>query len=60
MTNRKFRATTKPFLTNKGMITSNEISFKQGDDVINNEGKVSKFLSNPTIPAHRNNNNTDL
>ena len=28
------------------MITSNEILLKKGDDVINNEGKVSEFLSN--------------
>ena len=38
MTNRKFWATIRTFVTNKGMITSNEISLKQGDDVINNEG----------------------
>ena len=45
MTNRKFWATRRPFLTNKGMITSNEISLKQGDDVINNEGKVAELLN---------------
>ena len=45
MTNRKFWATIRPFLTNKGMITSNEISLKQGDDVINNEGKVAELLN---------------
>ena len=28
------------------MITSNKISLKQGDDVINNEGKVMEFFSN--------------
>ena len=44
-TNRKFWATIRPFLTNKGMITSNEISLKQGDDVINNEGKVAELLN---------------
>ena len=33
MTNRKFWATIKHFLTNKGMIRSNVISLKQGDDV---------------------------
>ena len=31
------------------MITSNEISLKQGDDVINNEGKVVEGLSNGYI-----------
>ena len=36
MTNRKFWATIRPFLINKGMITSNEILLKQGDNVINN------------------------
>ena len=49
MTNRKFWATIRPFLTNKEMITSNEISLKQGYDVINNEGKVAEFLSNAYI-----------
>ena len=45
MTNRKFWATIRPLLINKGMITSNEISLKQGDDVINNEGKVTELLN---------------
>ena len=27
------------------MITSNEILFKQGDDVINNEGKIAELLN---------------
>ena len=49
MTNRKFWATIRPFLTNKGMITSNEISLKQGDNIINNEGKVAEFLNNAYI-----------
>ena len=49
MTNRKFWATIRPFLINKGMIASNEISLKQGDDVINNEGKVAEFLKNGYI-----------
>ena len=49
MTNRKFLATIRPFLTNKGMITSNEISLKQGDDVINNDGKVAEFFNNAYI-----------
>ena len=31
------------------MITSNEISLKQGDDVINNEGKVAEFLNNAYV-----------
>ena len=31
------------------MITSNEISLKHGDDVINNEGKVAEFLNNAYI-----------
>ena len=31
------------------MIENNEISLKQGDDVINNEGKVAEFLSNAHI-----------
>ena len=48
MTNRKFWATIRPFLTNKGIITSNEISLKQGDDATNknNEVKVAEFLNN--------------
>ena len=45
MTKRKFWATRRPFLTNKGMITNNEISLKQGDGVINNEGKVAELLN---------------
>ena len=49
MTNTKFWAAIRPFLTNKGMITNNEISLKQGDDVINNEGKVAEFLNNAYI-----------
>ena len=49
MTNRKFRTTVRPFLTNKGMITNNEISLKQRDDLINNEGKVAEFLNNAYI-----------
>ena len=40
MTNRKFWATIRPFLTNKGMTRSNEISHKQGGGVVNNEGNV--------------------
>ena len=40
MTNRTFWTMRGPFSTNKGIVTSNEISLKQGDDVINNEGKV--------------------
>ena len=31
------------------MLTSNEISLKQGDDVGNNEGKVAEFLNNAYI-----------
>ena len=31
------------------MITSNEISLKQGDDVINNEVKVAEFFNNAYI-----------
>ena len=31
------------------MITSNEIVPKQGNDVINNEGKVAEFLNNAYI-----------
>ena len=31
------------------MITSNEISLKQGNDVINNEGKVEEFFRNAYI-----------
>ena len=46
MTNRKFWATIRPFLTNKGIIASNEISLKQGDDATNNEVKVTEFLNN--------------
>ena len=54
MTNRKFRTTVRPFLTNKGMITNNEISLKQKDDLINNEGKVAEFLNNAYINAVEN------
>ena len=47
MTKRKFWATVRAFfLANKGIIASNEISLKQGDGIINNEGKVVEFLSN--------------
>ena len=49
VTNRKFWATIGPIFTNKGLVTSNEISLKQGDDVINNEGKVAEFLNNAYI-----------
>ena len=49
MINRKFGATIRPFLTNKGMITSNEISLKQGDEVIKNDGKVAEFFNNAYI-----------
>ena len=31
------------------MLTSNEVSLKQGDDVGNNEGKVAEFLNNAYI-----------
>ena len=31
------------------MITNNEISLKQRDDLINNEGKVAEFLNNAYI-----------
>ena len=55
ITNRKFWATIRPFLTNKGIITSNEISLKQGGDVINNGGKVAKFWSNTYINAAEDN-----
>ena len=43
MTNRKCWATIRPFLTTKGMISSIEILLRQGDDVINNEGKVGEL-----------------
>ena len=49
MTNKKFWATIRPFFTNRGLVTSNEISLKQGDGVINNEGKVAEFLNNAYI-----------
>ena len=49
MTNRKFWATIRPFLTNKGMIASNEISLKQRDDLTYNEGKVAECLNNAYI-----------
>ena len=45
MTNRKFWGTIRPFITNKGIITSNEILLKKGDDIINNEGKVAQLLN---------------
>ena len=31
------------------MLTSNELSLKQGDDIKNDEGKVAEFLSNAYI-----------
>ena len=43
MTNKKLWATIRHFLTNKGMIRSNEISLKQGDDVTNNEGNMQNL-----------------
>ena len=49
VTTRKFWATIGPIFTNKGLVTSNEISLKQGDGVINNEGKVAEFLNNTYI-----------
>ena len=49
VTNKKFWTTIRPFFTNKGLVTSNEISLKQGDGVINNEGKVAEFLNNAYI-----------
>ena len=49
MTNRRFWATIRPFLANKGMITTNEISLKQGDGNTNKEGKVAEFLNNDYI-----------
>ena len=45
MTNRKFWATIRLFLTNKGMVISTEISLKQGDGIINNERKVGELVS---------------
>ena len=49
MTSRIFWAMIRPFLTNKGMVTSNQTLLKQENDVINNEGKVAKFLNNAYI-----------
>ena len=49
MTSRIFWAMIRPFLTNKGMVTSNQTLLKQENDVINNEGKVAKFLNNGYI-----------
>ena len=49
MTYKKFWATIRPFLTNKGVITSNEISLKQRYDEINYEGKAAEFLNNAYI-----------
>ena len=54
MTSRKFWATIRSFLTKKGLITSNEILLKQGDDIINNEGKVAGFFNNAYINAVEN------
>ena len=54
MTKRKFWATTTPFLTNEENVTSNEVSLKQVDDVINNEGKVAEFFSNDYINVLKN------
>ena len=45
MTNRRFWTTIRSFLTNQGMLTSNEISLKEGDDIVNNEGKVAELLN---------------
>ena len=49
MNSRIFWAMIRPFLTNKGMVTSNQTLLKQENDVINNEGKVAKFLNNAYI-----------
>ena len=36
------------------MITSNEISLKQRNDAVNNEGKVAEFLNNAFINVAEN------
>ena len=54
MTNSKFQAAIRFFLTIKGIITSNEILLKQGYGVINNEGKVAEFFSNVYMNAVEN------
>ena len=54
MRNWKFWATIRPFSTNKEMVTSSEISLKQGDGVINNGGKVAEFLNNAYINVAKN------
>ena len=36
------------------MLTSNEMSLKQGDDAINNEGKVAELLNNICINVMEN------
>ena len=41
---RKFWTMIKHFLTNRGMIKSNEIDLTQGEDIINNDVKVTKIL----------------
>ena len=43
---REISSYNKASLTNKGMITGNEISLKQGDSVTYKEGKVAQFLNN--------------
>ena len=48
MTNRRFWATIRPFLTNKGMTTSNDISLKQGNDVKIMKEKLQNFRTTPT------------
>ena len=58
MSNKKIWARIRPFLTNKGIIASNEISLKQGDDVINNE--VAEFSNNAYINVVENNTSKKL
>lgn len=45
MTNSKCWTTLKPFLTNEGMITSNELALKQWEDIINDQVKVVEILN---------------
>ena len=45
MTDRKFWAVIRSFLTNEEMMTSNEISLKQGNDIISNKRKLAELLN---------------
>lgn len=52
---RKFWTMIKHFLTNRGIIKSNEIDLTQGEDIINNDAKVTKILKIACISFAENN-----